>query len=85
MQVSSTNPFVYKVTEYGADPTGKKDSTAAIEKALLYAMKKPHNGFLFDGIQNLGGVQIHLEGGYYVISRPLKLLAGRGNLMVWKT
>lgn len=81
-KVSFTNPFVYKVTAYGADPTGKKDSTDAIEKALLDAMKKPHNGFLFDRILNLGGVQIHLEGGYYVISRPLKLLAGRGNLMI---
>lgn len=51
-------------------------------KALSDALLGPSKGFLMKGIVNLGGAQINLEGGNYLISRPLHLLAGRGNLMV---
>lgn len=78
------NPHVYKVSSsYGADPTGKTDSTEAIERAITDALIKLNgNGFLINGIVNLGGVEIDLEGGYYLISRPLKLPAARANFMV---
>ncbi|KAL3523135.1 hypothetical protein ACH5RR_015969 [Cinchona calisaya] len=75
-------PNIYNVTSYGADPSGKTDSTDAILKALSDAVEGPSNGFLMNGIMNLGGAQINLEGGNYLISRPLQLLAGRGNLMI---
>lgn len=78
------NPHIYRVISYGADPTGKVDSTDAIERAIADAVKDPGNGFLINGVVNLGGVQIHLEGGHYMVSRPLKFPAGRGNLMVCK-
>lgn len=72
----SSEQRVFHVTEYGADPTGKKDSTYAILKAIGL-------GHLMDGIQHLGGVEINLDGGTYLISRPLRLPAtGGGNLLV---
>lgn len=74
---------MYQVTSYGADPTGKEDSTDAIMKAITDALNGPSDGFLFSGIHNLGGARVDLEGGSYVISRPLQFpVAGRGNLMV---
>ncbi|KRH12176.1 hypothetical protein GLYMA_15G157000v4 [Glycine max] len=64
---------VYRVTSYGADPMGNSDSTEALLAAIEGAAKGP----------NLGGAQISLEGGSYLIIRSLKLLvAGVGNLMI---
>lgn len=69
--------------EYGADPTGKTDSTDAILAAVSDAASVTGDGFLMQGITNLGGVRISLEGGIYKISRPIKLpVAGKGNIMV---
>lgn len=74
---------MYGVISYGADPTGKSDSTEAILKALSDAFNGPREGSLIEGIANLGGAEIHLEGGNYLISKPLRLPdAGVGNLMV---
>ena len=71
------------MTAYGADPTGKTDSTDAILKAISDAVSGDGDGFLMEGIKNLGGVRINLEGGIYKISRPIKLpVAGRGNMLV---
>lgn len=76
-------PHVYRVTEYGADPTGKSDSTEALNKAISDAFDGPSKGFLMEGITNLGGPQVNLEGGNYLISKPLRLpAAGAGNLMI---
>ncbi|TKY50169.1 Polygalacturonase QRT3 [Spatholobus suberectus] len=76
-------PHVYLVTSYGADPTGNSDSTEALLAAMADAAKGPSEGFLMKDIKDLGGAQINLEGGKYIISRPLQLpLAGVGNLMI---
>lgn len=78
-----SGPRVYRVTSYGGDPRGKSDSTEAIMRAISDAFEGPSNGFLMEGIVNLGGAQINLEGGNYLISRPLRLPnPGYGNLMV---
>ncbi|KAK9070156.1 hypothetical protein SSX86_010556 [Deinandra increscens subsp. villosa] len=75
---------VYSVIKYGADPTGKTDSTDAILAAISDAVSVDGDGFLMQGITNLGGVRISLEGGIYSISRPLKLpVAGRGNIVIF--
>lgn len=77
------SPRVYHVTSYGADPTGKIDSTEAILQAISDALEGPSDGFLMQGIANLGGAQINLEGGNYLIRQPLQFpVVGRGNLMV---
>lgn len=74
---------VYHVTSYGADPTGKRDSTEAVLRAISDAVQGSSEGLLMEGIKNLGGAQVNLEGGNYLISRPLRLPAtGLGNLMV---
>lgn len=71
------------MTSYGADPTGVADSTEAILGALSDAFKGPSDGVLMEGIANLGGARIDLEGGSYLISRPLRFPAtGAGNIMV---
>lgn len=78
-----SNPNVYHVTAYGADPTGKEDSTEAILKAMAAALEGPTKGFLMEGIANFGGAQVDLQGGNYLVSRPLRLpAAGAGNLVV---
>lgn len=74
---------VYLATAYGADPTGKNDSTEQLHKAIADAFEGPTNGFLMEGISNLGGAQIYLEGGNYLISKPLQFpAAGVGNVMI---
>ncbi|KAM7271207.1 hypothetical protein ACFE04_030421 [Oxalis oulophora] len=74
---------VYHVTAYGADPSGKSDSTEALMSALADAVKGPNEGVLMEGIVNLGGVQINLDGGHYIISKPLRLpIASAGNVMI---
>nr|GEU87301.1 retrovirus-related Pol polyprotein from transposon TNT 1-94 [Tanacetum cinerariifolium] len=73
------------VTAYGADPTGKTDSTDAILEAISDAVSIDNDDSLLQGISNLGGVQINLEGGIYKISRPIKLPeAGLGNIVLVK-
>ncbi|KAL2473992.1 Polygalacturonase QRT3 [Forsythia ovata] len=80
---SSTAAALYDVTSYGADPTGKVDSTDALLGAISDALKGPSTGFLLQGIVNLGGARINLQGGNYLISRPLQFpVAGRGNLVI---
>lgn len=80
----TSSPRVYHVTSYGADPTGNTDSTAALLEAISDAFNKsPGDGFLMEGIVNLGGAEINLEGGTYSISRPLTFpTAGRGNFRI---
>ena len=74
---------MYFVTSYGADPTGNSDSTEALLAAIADAAKDPSEWSLMKGISDLGGAQIDLQGGNYIISRPLQLpVAGVGNLMV---
>lgn len=84
MQENQSSRRVYHVTSYGADPTGKTDSTDALIGALSDAFNQDlSDGFLMNGIVNLGGAEIDLEGGTYSISRPLRLpITGRGNFKV---
>ncbi|PWA76531.1 pectin lyase fold/virulence factor, Pectate lyase superfamily protein [Artemisia annua] len=72
------------VTTYGADPTGKTDSTDAILEAISDAVSIDTDEYLMQGISNVGGVQINLEGGIYKISRHIKLPeAGLGNIVIF--
>ncbi|CAH8346011.1 unnamed protein product [Eruca vesicaria subsp. sativa] len=76
-------PRVYQVISYGADPTGKADSTNAILKAMEDAFDGPNHGVLMEGINDLGGARIDLQGGSYLISRPLRFpSAGAGNILI---
>ncbi|XP_042520727.1 polygalacturonase QRT3-like [Macadamia integrifolia] len=80
---TASSSRIYRATAYGADPTGKTDSTEALLKAISDAFKASNNGDLIQGITNLGGAEVYLEGGYFMISRPLRLPAsGGGNLLI---
>ncbi|KAH9662110.1 polygalacturonase QRT3 [Citrus sinensis] len=74
---------IHHVTDYGADPTGRSDSTDALEQAIVDAFTSPVDGHLNEGVPNLGGSEVHLDGGTYMISRPLRLsdISG-GNFMI---
>uniref|UniRef100_A0A7N0ZUK0 Rhamnogalacturonase A/B/Epimerase-like pectate lyase domain-containing protein n=1 Tax=Kalanchoe fedtschenkoi TaxID=63787 RepID=A0A7N0ZUK0_KALFE len=75
---------VYDVRTYGADPTGRNDSTEAILNALSDAFnKRSSNGTLITDVYDLGGAQVYLAGGTYTISRPLRFPApGAGNVQI---
>ncbi|XWS16596.1 hypothetical protein CRYUN_Cryun34aG0102800 [Craigia yunnanensis] len=78
-----TSSRVLHAIEYGADPTGKLDSTVAFEQAISDAFQSPVEGHLMQGVANLGGAQLHLDGGTYKISRPLRLpKTSGGNFMI---
>ncbi|KAL0912275.1 hypothetical protein M5K25_018237 [Dendrobium thyrsiflorum] len=80
---SSPSSRVYHVTDYGADPTGKIDSTAAILRALSDAFRPPSNLSLIAGIADLGGAELNLDGGSYLISSPIALPSSpAGNLKI---
>lgn len=80
---SPANGRVFHVTDYGADPTGATDATAAIKKAIADAFTPPSNATMTGGIPDLGGAEIHLDGGTYLIDGPLTLPAsGGGNFKV---
>lgn len=73
----------YGVSWYGADPTGKTDSTDAILSTIADAVEEERDGIMMEGIANHGGVQISLEGGIYLISRPIQFpVTGVGNIVV---
>lgn len=74
---------VYHVSSYGADPTGKTDSTEALMKVFAEVANGGTNGVLMAGISNLGGAEINFDGGDYLISQPLQFPNSRlGNIMI---
>ncbi|KAK6916978.1 hypothetical protein RJ641_017729 [Dillenia turbinata] len=83
MGTSKSESQVYHVTKYGADPTGKNDSTESLLKAFSDAIKDPSERFLMSGIVDIGGARIDLDGGDYLISLPLRFpVAGIGNVVI---
>jgi hypothetical protein len=78
--VRDASPVVFP-TSFGADPTGKTDSTAAFT-AAMNAVVSRSNGNMSDGISDLGGVVLDLQGGDYLISSPLVVPQFVGNLRI---
>lgn len=83
LATSSAGARVFHVTDYGADPTGAADATAAINKAIADAFRPPSNATMTGGIPDLGGAEVHLDGGTYLVKAPLTLPAsGGGNFRI---
>lgn len=76
------NGRVFYPIGYGADPNGTQDSSDAILNALSDAFQPQKGLELLPGVNDLGGVIIDLQGGNYIISKPLRFPAGGGNLLV---
>lgn len=67
---------------YGADPSGVKDSSDAFLKAIGDAFQLQNGAELVEGVNDLGGVVIDLQGGNYKITQPLRFPSGGGNVLV---
>ena len=80
--LSAGAPTVNPV-DFGADPTGKADSTAAFTAAMAAVLAHNTSGHrMSDGIYDLGGVVLDLQGGDYLISAPLVVPQYAGNMHI---
>jgi hypothetical protein len=77
---AADSPVVFPTT-FGADPTGVADSSAAFAQAIA-ALLAHGRGNLSDGIRDLGGAVLDLQGGTYLLSQPLAIPQYVGNLRV---
>lgn len=86
-QIASRGPRI-SVTTYGADPTGRQDSTAAIRKAVRVATATAARGLVFPhgtyrlasvqellvGVYHLSGFQLDGDGSTLLIGRDAKCI-----------
>lgn len=77
--LSSLNPVAY-----GADPTGKTDSTKAFEAlcAQLFNASAHASHDMASGIVDFGGATLDLNGGEYVVSAPIVVPVFVGNVRI---
>jgi hypothetical protein len=77
---------VIRPADFGADPTGQHDSSAAFRAVIAYvwaAGRVGSNSSFEHGLTDLGGVVIDLAGGTYMLDEPLLLPSqGGGNLNI---
>jgi hypothetical protein len=70
--LTSAPPYTIYPGDYGADPTGRTDSTEAFQAALAALLSRNVSGHKDEGeTVDLGGALLDLEGGDYLISSPL--------------
>lgn len=70
--------------DFGADPTGKTDSTSAFEAAMAALVNTTSRASvpMASGIANLGGATLDLGGGEYLIGKPLVIPTFVGNVRI---
>lgn len=71
---------VYSPVDFGGDPTGVTDATVAVSAAIsaLLASAGPEHDS--QGVRDCGGATLDLRGGEFLISEPLIIPTGYGNL-----
>lgn len=76
-------PVLYPV-DFGADPTAATDSSDAFDRVVAAALNSTHHNRpgMAKHILDLGGVTIDLQGGDYLLSRPLEIPVGFGNVHI---
>ena len=85
--VAAGSPLITPV-DYGADPTGVADSTAAFAAAVAAMVARNTSGHHMadcgprGSIADLGGVVLDLQGGDYLLSAPLAIPQCVGNLRI---
>lgn len=72
------------VFDFGADPTCGEDSSEAFDAAVQAALAHDNGRGMGAGgkIRDLGGVTINLQGGDYLISRPISIPEFFGNFRI---
>lgn len=82
-EVINYKPQIFYPTMNGADPSGGSDSTMALQLTINQAFEVASTQSMMEGIIDLGGVEVHLGGGQYIISKPLTLPdLGGGNVVI---
>jgi hypothetical protein len=80
-QVNAELPVIYPTT-FGADPSGKTDSTSAFQQAVAALLKLGSGHHLANDINDLGGATLDLGGGDYLISSPIVIPENYGNFHI---
>jgi hypothetical protein len=78
---NAASPVLFP-TNYGADPTGTTDSSPAFALVLSALLARATGKNMSDGIADLGGVVVDLQGGEYLLSAPFALPQFLGNLRI---
>eukprot|EP00039_Didymoeca_costata_P012854 m.187226 g.187226 ORF g.187226 m.187226 type:complete len:520 (-) comp15603_c1_seq2:1431-2990(-) len=80
LQVQETHEV--HVSDYGADPNASRDSTVPLSNAID-ALLKLQVGTNDQGLTDLGGATLNLDGGAYLISKSLLIPQGYANFKVY--
>ena len=76
-------PFVIYPADFGADPTGLRDSTAAFAAATAALLARNTSGHSDEGgTVDLGGALMDLEGGDYLVGAPLLIPSNFSNCAI---
>ena len=77
---AASAPWAISPISYGADPTGVADSSPAFDAALAALLARGTSGHADEsGTVDLGGALLDLEGGDYLLSRPLSFPSNFSN------
>lgn len=81
----STLPSSVSPADFGGDPTGESDSSAAFKEAVSVLRRlcrpaaDPNPGSRPERL-DCGGAELSLRGGWFAVSEPVRIPAGMGNL-----
>jgi len=83
-RVAVAPTFVVYPTDFGADPSGKTDSTRAMKKAMEILLNRTRcaNHSMASNIADMGGATLDLMGGQYLLSAPLVFPTFVGNAQI---
>lgn len=73
---------VFSPLDYGADGTGLTDSSPAFAEALAALFASCTSGHLAEYVRDCSGAVLDLQGGEYLVSQPVAIPPGYGNLHV---
>lgn len=81
--LTERSSWVISPTDYGADPTGRQDSTSAFQSALAALLSRNASGHTDEsGTIDLGGALLDLQGGDYLISMPIAVPSNYSNYVI---
>lgn len=69
-------------TDFGADPSGERDSTQAFELAIAKLLTLGGGRKNGANQTDLGGAVLHLSGGVFAVSQPVSVPAGYANYRI---